>query len=144
MQNRMLAVLQRSTDPANLFLKLMQESFNERWGKGCVGFEESFMKNHISMLNDLMKVKPDFGPIVKDDAVKLAVQWQAKMRADIGNSMEILGFLQFIATYGLLSTLNGDDIVKLLGMLCQHKPATKLCQTLEFADKILPGKFLEY
>ncbi|KAM1598437.1 hypothetical protein EV2_034421 [Malus domestica] len=138
MQNRMLAVLKRSTDPANLFLKLMQESFNEHWGKGGVGFEEYFMKSHISMLNDLMKVRPDVGPIVKEDAIKLAVQWQAKMRADIGNSLEILGFLQFIATYGILSTLNGDDIVKLLGVLCQHKQATKLCQTLDFADKILP------
>ncbi|PQQ11475.1 hypothetical protein Pyn_34629 [Prunus yedoensis var. nudiflora] len=43
---------------------------------------------------------------------------------------------KFVAAYGLLSTLNGDEIVKLLGMICQHAQALELCEELGFADKI--------
>ncbi|ONI04679.1 hypothetical protein PRUPE_6G334100 [Prunus persica] len=80
--------------------------------------------------------QPHVGLDVKKDAISLAVQWQEKMRADTENSLEILGFLQFVAAYGLLSTLNGDEIVKLLGMICQHAQALELCEELGFADKI--------
>lgn len=136
----MFDALQMSLNPAKLVLKLVQASLTEHWKIGHVG-SKVVMKN-ISILNDLTRVKPHVGLDVKKDAVSLAVQWQEKMRADAENSLEILVFLQFVAAYGLLSTLNGDEIVKLLGMICQHAQALELCKELGFADKI-PGKFLE-
>ncbi|CAB4315522.1 unnamed protein product [Prunus armeniaca] len=135
----MFDALQMSLNPAKLVLKLVQASLTEHWKIGHVG-SKVVMKN-ISILNDLTRVKPHVGLDVKKDAVSLAVQWQEKMRADAENSLEILVFLQFVAAYGLLSTLNGDEIVKLLGMICQHAQALELCKELGFADKI-PGKFL--
>ncbi|ONI04684.1 hypothetical protein PRUPE_6G334400 [Prunus persica] len=58
------------------------------------------------------------------------------MGANTDNSLEILCFLQFIATYGLVSTFDVDETVKLLGMISQHKQAIELHQTLGVADKI--------
>ncbi|PQQ11468.1 FRIGIDA-like protein 5 isoform X1 [Prunus yedoensis var. nudiflora] len=131
----MSAALQTSSDPAKLVLDEIQTSFAQYWRKGDVGFDETFMFSNIP-LEELMRVSRHVGPHLKEDAIKLALQWKAKMRADTQNSLESLGFLQFVATYGLLPTLNGDEIKKLLGMNYQHKQALELCLTLGFADKI--------
>ncbi|BFG37059.1 hypothetical protein CerSpe_233340 [Prunus speciosa] len=106
----MFDALQMSLNPAKLVLKLVQASLTEHWKIGHVGSKEVVMKKNISILNDLTKVKPHVGLDVKKDA--------------------------FVAAYGLLSTLNGDEIVKLLGMICQHAQALELCEELGFADKI--------
>ncbi|CAB4285219.1 unnamed protein product [Prunus armeniaca] len=135
-QKEMLAALQTSSDPAKLVLDEIQTSFAQYWRKGDVGFNETFMFSNIALLEELMRVSRHVGPHLKEDAIKLAEQWKAKMRADTQNSLESLGFLQFVATYGLLPTLNGDEINKLLGMIYQHKQALELCLTLGFADKI--------
>ncbi|ONI04686.1 hypothetical protein PRUPE_6G334600 [Prunus persica] len=135
-QKEMSAALQTSSDPAKLVLDEIQTSFAQYWRKGDVGFDETFMFSNIALLEELMRVSRHVGPHLKEDAIKLAEQWKAKMRADTQNSLESLGFLQFVATYGLLPTLNGDEIKKLLGMIYQHKQALELCLTLGFADKI--------
>lgn len=137
----LVASLQSSPDPAKLVLDWMQSNFSQYWTKGDVGLEATLIKTYISVLEQLMRLIPHVGPNVKEDAMKLAVQWKSKMRTDAENALEILGFLHFIATYGLVFTVNVDEIVNLLGMISQHKQALEFCQTLGSADKI-PGKFL--
>lgn len=128
-----------SSDPAKLVLNSMQKSLAEYLGNG--DFEESIMSSNISQLEELMRVSPHVGPHLKADAANLAVQWKAKMTGNTENSLEGLGFLLFIASYGLLSILNIHEIIKLLGLICQDKQTLELCQTHGFADKIT-GKFL--
>ncbi|KAM0994998.1 hypothetical protein ACFX15_010078 [Malus domestica] len=135
-QTKMLFNLQMSRDPAEVVLKLIKESLAQCWRKGDVGCESAVMEDSISLLNDLTDVSTPIGPDVIKNAKELAVQWKAKMRVDSENSMEILGFLQFIVTYGLVSTFNRDEIVKLLGTICQHKKALESCQEIGFADMI--------
>ncbi|KAM2570256.1 hypothetical protein TB2_010253 [Malus domestica] len=135
-QTKMLLDLQMSIDPAEVVLKLIKESLAQCWRKGDVGCESAVMEDSISLLNDLTDVSTHIGPDVIKNAKELAVQWKAKMRVDSENSIEILGFLQFIATYGLVSTFNRDEIVKLLGTICQHKKALESCQEIGFADMI--------
>ncbi|KAI5326537.1 hypothetical protein L3X38_035611 [Prunus dulcis] len=106
----MFDALQMSLNLAKLVLKLVQASLTEHWKIGHVGSKEVVMKKNIYILNDLTRVKPHVGLDVKKDA--------------------------FVAAYGLLSTLNGDEIVKLLGMICQHAQALELREELGFADKI--------
>lgn len=89
-----------------------------------------------------MGISPQIGPSLKENAKKLAVEWEVKMRAVPENPFEILCFLQFLATYGLVSSFNTYDILKLLEKISQHKEALELCTTLGFADNI-PGKFSE-
>ncbi|XP_040374668.1 FRIGIDA-like protein 5 [Rosa chinensis] len=136
LENQFFDNLQSSLDPAKLVLDWMQTYLSQYWTKGDVGFEVTSIKTYISLLEQLLRLSPHAGARVKGDAMKLAVQWKANMRADTENSLEILGFLHFLATFGLLYTLNVDEIVKLLGMISQHKEALELCQTLDFADEI--------
>lgn len=123
-----------SSDLAKLVLNSMQKSLAEYLGNGV--FEESIMSSSISQLEELMRVSPHVGPHLKADAANLAVQWKAKMTENTENSLEGLGFVLFIASYGLLSILNIHEIIKLLGLICQDKQALELCQTHGFADKI--------
>ncbi|KAM1144719.1 hypothetical protein FF1_033487 [Malus domestica] len=136
--NKLLDVLRLPVDREKVVLKLMQKSLDHYWSNRNVGFIANLKKTYIPMLNELMKISTNVALDVKEDAVKLAVQWQAKMRTDTENSWEILGFLQFVAAYGLLSTLSVDETVMLLGNICQNKPVLQLCRILSFADKI-PG-----
>ncbi|TQD75827.1 hypothetical protein C1H46_038635 [Malus baccata] len=134
----LLDALRLPVDREKVVLKLMQKSLEQYWSNRNVGFIANLKKTYIPMLNELTKISTNVALDVKEDAVKLAVQWQAKMRTDTENSWEILGFLQFVAAYGLLSTLSVDETVMLLGNICQNKPVLQLCQILSFADKI-PG-----
>lgn len=139
MQKEMLAALQLSTDPAKLVLDVIQTSFARYWSRGEVALDETFMSSTIDLLEELMRVSPNVGPHVKEDAIKLAYTWEAKMKGNAENSLESLGYLQFLATYGLLYRLNEEEIKKILGIIYQHKQALKICETLGF----VPGKFLE-
>lgn len=85
---------------------------------------------------------PQIQPLVKVDAMKFAAEWKAKMRTNPENSLEVLSFLQFLTTYGLLSSFNEDEILKFLETVSQHEEALDLCSTLSFAKKI-PGKVSE-
>ncbi|XP_004289336.1 PREDICTED: uncharacterized protein LOC101312005 [Fragaria vesca subsp. vesca] len=128
-------------EPAELMLDWMQTEFSEYWTKADVCLEATSIKTCIFVLEKLMREVPHVTPPLKEDAMKLAFQWKAKMRADVENAWEILGFLHFIAAYELVYTLDIDEIVKLLGMISQNKEALEFCQTLPYADKI-PGEFI--
>lgn len=140
-QSKMFDYLRVSIDPGRLALTMMQKSLSEYWSKG--GLEATVMMKNVSMLEELVQVLPHVGSHVRKDAEELAVKWKAKMRANTDNSLELLCFLQFIATYGLVSTFDVDETVKLLGMISQHKQAIELHQTLGVADKIPGISFLK-
>ncbi|XP_040367576.1 FRIGIDA-like protein 1 isoform X2 [Rosa chinensis] len=143
--NDMLVSLKSSSDKAKLVLKLIKRSLTQYWTNGDVSSKEMVVLSNISLLNFLMGASAHVGPHLKDGATNLAAQWKANMTADTENSLENLGFSLFIAIYGLVSTLNEDEIVKLLGKISQHKRSLELCQTNGFADKIagLIGKLIE-
>ncbi|KAL6175902.1 hypothetical protein ACLB2K_052540 [Fragaria x ananassa] len=128
-----------SSDPAKFVLDSIQKSLAQYLQNGDC--EESIMSSNISLLEVLMRVSPHVGPNLKAEATKLSVQWKAKMVGNIEKSLEGVGFLLFLATYGLLSMLNTDEIIKHLGLICQHKQALELCQAHDFADKI--GEFIQ-
>ncbi|KAM2180336.1 hypothetical protein ACFX1R_035199 [Malus domestica] len=136
MQNEMFVALQMSLHPEKLAFKLIKTHLDQCWGNRDVGLGAVVMENTISLLIDLAKVTPLVGSDVKKDAKELAVQWKAKLRADSENSFEILGFLQFISTYELLSAFNKDEIVKLFGMIYLDEMALNSHRTLGFSDKI--------
>lgn len=138
----LVASPQTLLEPAELVLDWMQTEFSEYWTKADVCLEATSIKTCIFVLEKLMREFPHVTPPLKEDAMKLAFQWKAKMRADVENAWEILGFLNFIAAYELVYTLDIDEIVKLLGMISQNKEALEFCQTLPYADKI-PGKILK-
>ncbi|XP_048324115.2 FRIGIDA-like protein 5 [Ziziphus jujuba] len=133
--NETLATLQISQDPEKIMRDVIGGVFIKYWKCPTLGCNANVTKN-ISQFDQLMGLSPQIGPSVRDDARKLALEWEVKMRAAPENSFEILCFLQFLATYGLVSSFNTDDILKLLKKISQHKEALELCTTLDFADNI--------
>ncbi|PON73977.1 Frigida-like [Parasponia andersonii] len=136
LQNNILAHLQTSADPAKFVLDFIQGSISEYWKRGVVGFEASVMISYISVFEQLFRISPQLQPLVKEEAKKLAVEWKAKMRTNTEYSLEVLGFLQFLATYGLISSFNENEILKFLETISQQKQALELCCNLGFAEKI--------
>ncbi|KAM5561416.1 centrosomal protein of 290 kDa [Rosa sericea] len=132
--NELAASLRLIPDPAKLVLNNMQKSLDQYLRNGYL--EERIMSGILSILKELMSISPHVGSHLKVDAICLAVQWKRKMRGNSENSVEILAFLLFIAMYGLVYTLDVDEIVKLLGLISQNKRALELCQTHAFAVKI--------
>ena len=141
-QNEVLAALQMSPNPAKFVLDLMLGTCSQHQKKGWTGFEESVLKIYVLMLEQLLQVSPLVQPNVKADALKLAIEWKAKMKLSAQNSIEIMGFLQFVAAFGLVSSFNRDEIFKLLGTAAQHQQARNVCRILGFTDMI-PGKFTD-
>ncbi|PON63140.1 Frigida-like [Trema orientale] len=135
LQNNILAHLQTSAD-AKFVLDFIQGSISEHWKRGVVGFEASVMISYISVFEQLFRISPQLQPLVKEEAKKLAVEWKAKMRTNTEYSLEVLGFLQFLATYGLISSFNENEILKFLETISQQKQALELCCNLGFAEKI--------
>lgn len=135
--------LQMSLDPAKLVLDVIQGSFPRIWEKRETGFQASSMNSYFFMLEQLMRMSPQIDPQVKEEAIKLAVDWKERLIANTRNSLEVLAFLQLLASYGLASSFDGYEILKLFEVVTQYKQAVELCQTLGFADEI-PGKFFNW
>ncbi|XP_068318190.1 FRIGIDA-like protein 5 isoform X1 [Pyrus communis] len=135
-QTETWAAFQSSSEPEpeKFVMDVMQTSFDKYSKIEDAGFKEIVMANYISLLNMLMRIKPHVGHHVNKDALKLAINWKLKIGAST-QPLELLGFLQFIATYGLLSMFNRETLV-LLGRISQQKQALEICQTLGLADKI--------
>ena len=142
MQIDILSLLETSANLARLVLDHIQGCFSQHWKSGDVAFEENAMRDYISLLEKLFRSSPQIQPAVKEDAKKLAIEWKVKMRGKTENHWEILGFLQFVAAYRLVSSLGEDVVLKFLEKICQQKEALESCRTLGFANKI-PGKVSE-
>ncbi|GMJ03771.1 hypothetical protein like AT5G27220 [Hibiscus trionum] len=137
-KNEVLSALQMTPDPAKFVLDLMLEISSQHKKNDGTGFEESVLKISLLMLEQLLHVSPHVQPNVKADALKLANGWKTKMRLSAENSIEVLCFLQFVAAFGLASSLSRDEIFKLLVTTAKDQPARNICQLLGFTDMI-PG-----
>ncbi|PRQ42020.1 hypothetical protein RchiOBHm_Chr3g0453091 [Rosa chinensis] len=138
LQKNLLVTLKSSSDPAKLVLDSMQGSLTYYWRNGDVSSKEKVVSGNITLLKILMGLSTHVGPHLKENATNLASQWKEKLSADTVDSSESLGYLLFIAMYGLLGTLHEDEIVMLLRRVSQHKRSLELCQTHGFANYI-PG-----
>ena len=79
---------------------------------------------------------------MKQEAMRLAMEWRVKMRVDTQHSLEVLGFLQLLASYGLASAFDADELILYLEKVAEHEQLPGLCQILGFDNKV-PGKFSE-
>ncbi|OIT32122.1 PREDICTED: FRIGIDA-like protein 3 [Nicotiana attenuata] len=80
---------------------------------------------------------------VKERAKLIAEEWKPKLDeldidANNGNSLEAHAFLQLLATFGINSNFNQDDLFKLLPMVSRRRQAADLCRSLGLSDR-MPG-----
>ncbi|XP_057961047.1 FRIGIDA-like protein 5 isoform X2 [Malania oleifera] len=139
MQDEVFAALQLSSDPGKLVVDAMQGFYPSDLAKGGTDFDVNVVRRScILLLEQLMRITSQIKPHVKDEAMKLAVEWKSKMSVATENSLEVLGFLYLLAAYGLIAAFKDDDILELLFAVAVHRQAPELCRALGFAD-LVPG-----
>nr|POE61226.1 frigida-like protein 1 [Quercus suber] len=135
--------LRLSSDPAKLVLDAMEGFYPPRLKKGDVEFDESIVQGScVLLLEQLLKLSPSIKPDVKQEAMRLAIEWRVKLRVDTEHSLEVLGFLQLLASYGLASAFDDDELIMYLEKVSEYEQLPGLCQILG-VDNMAPGKFSE-
>ncbi|KAF5726501.1 FRIGIDA-like protein isoform 1 [Tripterygium wilfordii] len=80
---------------------------------------------------------------VKEQAKTIAEQWKPKLEAlDLdasnGNSLEAHAFLQLVATFGIASDFDEEELSRLIPMVSRRHQTADLCRYLGLSDK-MPG-----
>lgn len=131
MGNEVFAALRMSADPAKLVLDAMEGFYPPHLKNGAVEFEGATVRRScVLLLEQLTRVGPPVTPQVKEDAAKLAHEWKAKMGEEVGDSLELLGFLWLLGVYGLSHYFDKNDIMKLFQNVVQHRQANELARAL--------------
>ena len=141
MRAEVSTILQTSSDPSMLVLDAMHGFYPPHSREEDRVFDVNIIRRScILLLEQLMKTSPVVEPQVREEAMKLAFEWKAKMKVADENCLEVLGFLQLLASYGLGSGFNEDELRGLLATIDQHRQAPELCRTLGIIDKA-PGNY---
>ncbi|KAL0535994.1 hypothetical protein IC582_024926 [Cucumis melo] len=131
-----LSILKQSLDPAKLVLDLIRGSFHQHLKKEQLGLEENFLKWSTLLLKQLKQISPSICPKEREDAMKIAIDWKQNMRSDANGSMDAVGFLQLLVSYGLTTSFSGDEILKLFENIVLHEQASELCLMFGYKQKI--------
>ncbi|KAL3531025.1 hypothetical protein ACH5RR_010347 [Cinchona calisaya] len=79
---------------------------------------------------------------VKERAKVIAEEWKPKLDeldvdASSGNSLEAHAFLQLLATFGINSDFDQENLSKLIPMVSRRRQTADLCRSLGLSDKML-------
>ncbi|TKY68783.1 FRIGIDA protein 3 [Spatholobus suberectus] len=80
---------------------------------------------------------------IKDRAKAVAEEWKPKldaldMDASNGNSLEAHAFLQLLASFGIASGFNEEELSRLIPMVSRRRQTADLCRCLGLSEK-MPG-----
>ncbi|CAN4113760.1 unnamed protein product [Withania somnifera] len=80
---------------------------------------------------------------VKGRAKAIAEEWKPKLEelhidANNGNSLEAHAFLQLVATFGINSNFDQEDLYKLIPMVSRRRQTAELCRSLGLSER-MPG-----
>ncbi|KAK2637604.1 hypothetical protein Ddye_025399 [Dipteronia dyeriana] len=135
--------LEGAQDPAKLVLEAMHGFYPK-------GLQEKEMSSSvivtrrtcILLLQHLLIVSPLINPQVRDTAMKLAGEWKENMRVVADNPLEVLGFLNLVAAFGLATDFDGNELRKLLDIADPHKQAPELYHALGIEDQFYVNQII--
>ncbi|KAF5740566.1 putative Protein FRIGIDA [Tripterygium wilfordii] len=122
-RDKVSAALQHSVDPAKLVLDVVKGE----------GFKFDVSKERcILLLEQLRKLSPLIKPHVKEEALKFANSWKENLLKQ--DQLEVVCVLHFLATYGLASSVNGNELLGPLGAGFWVKMGPNLREVIGLAD----------
>ncbi|XP_034221380.1 cytadherence high molecular weight protein 2-like isoform X4 [Prunus dulcis] len=130
--------LKASSNPAELVLDAMEGFYPSNLDADKMKFDFDLTvirRSCVLLLQELKRLSPQINHQVREEAIKLAADWKAKMTVAAENSLEISGFLWLLTAYELTSTYNARELQSLLAIVAQTEHATELCQTLDITEK---------
>ncbi|OVA15114.1 Frigida-like [Macleaya cordata] len=128
--------LKFASDPAKLVLDALLGFFPPNSKGDKDGELAATRRTCILLLERLFELSPEIKPQVKDKANKLAIEWKGKITSGDENPLEPLGFLQLLATYGLASSFDANELLDLAVSIARRKQAIDLCRSLGFNEKM--------
>ncbi|OIW18853.1 hypothetical protein TanjilG_25296 [Lupinus angustifolius] len=80
---------------------------------------------------------------IKDKAKAVAEEWKPRLDmldidASNGNSLEAHAFLQLLASFGIASDFNEEELSRLIPMVSRRRQTADLCRSLRLSEK-MPG-----
>ncbi|KAG9449679.1 hypothetical protein H6P81_009644 [Aristolochia fimbriata] len=123
-------------DPVKLVLDAMDGFYRPNSKGDKDGDLASIRRTCILLLEKLSSLSLDIKSPLKERAKKLGLEWKGKITAGGQNPLEVIGFLQLIATFGLLSSFDIDQVVDPIVDVARRKQTIELCRILLPADKI--------
>ncbi|XP_074320894.1 uncharacterized protein LOC141657528 [Silene latifolia] len=129
-----------SIDPPKLVLDAIQGFYPEGFRNGDLGFDLNVVRRScVLLLEQLNELKARIKACVRERAMRVAVEWKNKMNVggdSDGGCLEVVGFLQLVATYGLVSEFDEEELLRLFEACARHDRAPQLCRSLGFTDRV--------
>ncbi|KAJ6805244.1 FRIGIDA-like protein 3 [Iris pallida] len=148
--------LKSATEPARLVLDSL-EGFYPPYPSNSQGSEDTVQLLHRTCLVVMESAAPLLGMAepcdnhllsseIKQQAKAIADEWKAKLAgvdvdASNGYSLEVVAFLQLLATFSIVDEFDEDELCKLVLAVARHRQAPNLCRALGLTHK-MPG-FIE-
>lgn len=82
------------------------------------------------LIQELIRIVPEIGEQVREDARRLAVEWKEKLETNEANM-----FLKYLQAYGLVGDFKEDEIFRILKDLLYRSDATELFRSLGLGHK---------
>ncbi|CAI9756827.1 unnamed protein product [Fraxinus pennsylvanica] len=135
-----------AADPGSMILDALEGFCDE----GLVSTSDLYGSRRVCvvLLEELMKANVEIGGEVRERARAMAADWKVKIEANGGDGEEReeeeekglmkLGYLQLLATYGLVSA-GGYDVNELIDyavVIARYRQAVDLCQALGLGNRI--------
>ncbi|CAI9107254.1 OLC1v1006572C2 [Oldenlandia corymbosa var. corymbosa] len=155
MREEIPVALKAANDPASLVLDSLSGFYNgemptsdAKKDANLLGLRRTciMLMECLSIL--LANLDEDLIPVIISEDVKerarvIAEEWKPKLDeldvdASSGNSLEAHAFLQLLATFGINSDFDQDNLSKLIPMVSRRRQTADLCRSLGLSDK-MPG-----
>ncbi|XP_010930297.1 FRIGIDA-like protein 3 [Elaeis guineensis] len=109
----------------------------------CLMLMESLEQLQADSVLDSLSDNQMLTSEIREQAKVIATEWKPKLDdldidASSGNSLEAHAFLQLLATFGIASEFDRDEICKLIPAVTRRRQAVDLCRSLGLSHK-MPG-----
>lgn len=124
-------ILGLSPDPAKLVLDAMVGFYAPHLKNGDVEFETSVVRRSCNLLlGHVMILSPQIRPHVREEALRLAGEWKAKMEVFPEDPSALLALIQLFASYKLAFELNAEEIFGVMEFVLLHILVPESCRFL--------------
>uniref|UniRef100_A0A7N0RE41 FRIGIDA-like protein n=1 Tax=Kalanchoe fedtschenkoi TaxID=63787 RepID=A0A7N0RE41_KALFE len=100
------------------------------------GSQSMFRPCRILLLEQLGQTHPQAKSQVRQEAVKVAIEWSSSLESSPEKFIEIPKFLRFLSIYDIASEFSNEVLMPMLNSVALHEATTDLCSTLGFAKRI--------
>ncbi|XP_010060241.2 FRIGIDA-like protein 1 [Eucalyptus grandis] len=121
-------------DPGKLVLDAMEGFYGDR-----VTERELMVvrRNCVFLLEVLMRVRLSLSDKVRESSKKVALDWKGKVNPEgPRHPMQVLGLLDLVAAYGLMSEFSVDELVDYCVIIAHFAQSRDLCRALGLEDKV--------